>query len=75
MSDQEKKVTIRYRNWKGEEAVRHIIPLRMFFGATDYHPEPQWLLEAADLDKNTTRTFACSGISSWSSERAEVSQR
>ena len=49
---------VQYRNWKGVIAERTIMPYRMFFGATEYHPEEQWLLEAHCLDKNELRTFA-----------------
>lgn len=37
-------VTLTYRNWRGEVAERTIIPRRVWFGSTEWHPEPQWLL-------------------------------
>lgn len=51
-------LTIRYRNYKGEEATRRIIPLRPWYGSTSFHPTHQWLLDATDVDKGELRTFA-----------------
>lgn len=56
---------IDYTNYKGERGFRNIQPERLRFGATEYHPEKQWLLEAYDLDKEATRTFAVRDIHSW----------
>lgn len=55
-------IRIDYVNWKGEREWRNITPHRLFFGATDFHRETQWLLDAWDGDKNAPRTFALSGI-------------
>ena len=41
-----------------------ILPERIWFGSTDWHPEPQWLMDAWDLDKGTIRSFALCDISS-----------
>jgi hypothetical protein len=60
-------VTIRYRNWKGEEALRRVLPNRIFFGVTPFHPEPQWLMDGFDCDKRELRTFALSGVLEWGS--------
>jgi hypothetical protein len=49
---------IRYRNWRGETADRKILPIRVWFGATDWHPEPQWFLRAVDVDRGVERDFA-----------------
>lgn len=51
-------VTLTYRNWRGEVAERTIIPRRVWFGSTDWHPEPQWLLTAWDAEKGADRDFA-----------------
>lgn len=66
-------VEILYTNWRGETAVRRIIPARLWFGETEWHPGSQWLLDAVDLDKlqgsadaeQATRSFAVNDISSW----------
>lgn len=55
-------VTFLYRNHRGEEALRRVRPIRLWFGSTCYHPEPQWLLEAFDVDRMATRSFAMSNI-------------
>lgn len=52
------ELTIAYTNHRGERAVRRIIPWDVWFGTTDWHPEPQWFLRAFDLDKNDKRDFA-----------------
>lgn len=51
-------VHILYTNWRGETAVRNIIPSRIWWGKTEWHPEEQWLITALDVDKNQTRDFA-----------------
>jgi len=48
----------RYTNWRGEVADRAAIPVRVYHGATEYHPEPQWLMEAWDAEKQAMRVFA-----------------
>lgn len=49
-----------YRNWRGEIRERHALPLTVWFGSTDYHPDPQWLMAAVDLERpdGQTRDFA-----------------
>ena len=37
-------VQILYTNYRGETAIRTIFPLEIWYGSTDWHPEPQWLL-------------------------------
>ena len=49
---------IMYTNYRGETSERNIIPSMVWFGATDWHPVPQWLVTAWDMDKNATRDFA-----------------
>lgn len=51
-------ITLTYTNWKGETAQRTIIPRRVWWGSTEWHPEPQWLLTAFDVDKEAERDFA-----------------
>ena len=60
-----KTVRIYYTNWRGETAFRTITPGRIRWGSNEWHPEPQWLLEAYDLDKNASRTFAMASILEW----------
>lgn len=57
-----KALNIVYTNYRGETSIRRIVPERIWFGATDWHPEEQWLLEAVDLDKHAARSFALKDI-------------
>lgn len=59
----EQLLIIRYTNHRGEQAERRIIPERIWFGSTEWHQEPQWLLEAFDLDRKAVRCFAVKDIS------------
>lgn len=63
--DQRKAIKIVYTNYRGETASRHVVPQRVWFGATDWHPEEQWLLDAIDLDKGAERSFALLDIKSY----------
>lgn len=65
ISDQE-IVSIVYTNYRGETAVRHVIPRKIWFGGTDWHHKKQWLLDAYDIDKKADRSFAMKDIGSWS---------
>jgi hypothetical protein len=55
-------LTFRYRNWRGEVADRTVRPLSVWYGSTDWHPEPQWLLKAIDVEKGVERDFAIRDI-------------
>lgn len=60
-------VVIRYTNYRGETADRRIIPIRIRFGSTEWHPEEQWLLDAFDLDRGADRAFALKDVLQWKS--------
>ncbi len=47
-----------YKNWQGDFAVRTARVIRLFYGSTEWHREPQWLLEAFDVEKGAVRMFA-----------------
>ena len=64
-SNSEKTVRILYTNYRDETKVRTIIPIKLWFGSTDWHPEGQWLLDAFDIDKYANRSFAMKDIRSW----------
>jgi hypothetical protein len=51
-------ITFTYTNWRGETAERTALPAFIFWGATDWHPEPQWLMRALDVEKGQPRDFA-----------------
>ncbi len=59
------RVSIEYTNWRGERRVREIIPLTLEFGVNDWHPKPQYLLRAIDVETTTEKEFAMEGIHSW----------
>jgi hypothetical protein len=40
-----------YRNYRGEISTRWATPKTFWFGATEYHPNPQWIMSAFDHDK------------------------
>ncbi|NND64690.1 MAG: WYL domain-containing protein, partial [Gammaproteobacteria bacterium] len=57
-----KQVTIEYTNYKGETRMRRIMPKQIVFSSNEWHPQPQWLLEAHDHEKDAPRTFALKDI-------------
>jgi predicted DNA-binding transcriptional regulator YafY len=58
-------IRISYTNYRGETARREIVPQRVWFGATEWHPEEQWLLDAIDLEKGAQRSFALRDIKAY----------
>jgi predicted DNA-binding transcriptional regulator YafY len=59
------RLTFDYTNHRGETGTRRVeccgsLP---FWGATDWHPEPQWLLDIFDLDRKAWRAFAMKDMS------------
>jgi predicted DNA-binding transcriptional regulator YafY len=65
MNDDAKAVRIVYTNYRGETSIRRVIPVRLWFGATEWHPAEQWLLDAFDVDKQAQRSFAVKDIRAW----------
>lgn len=65
--------TFDYKNHRGERSRRTVRPIRIWFASTAWHPEPQWLLEAFDLDKMATRDFAMASIANWAVKEPEKS--
>ena len=63
LEDMEIKVV--YKNHRGEEAIRHILPIRIFYGSTEFHREKQWLMEVYDLDKKAKRDYALKDFKSF----------
>lgn len=70
-------MTIDYTNYRGERGLRNILPRRMWFGETDWHLGAQWLLDAEDMDRGVSRTFALRDIHSWrvASASAKINER
>ena len=55
-------LVFKYKNWQGETSVRHVIPIKIWYGETQWHPKKQWLLTAWDMDKGAERSFAIADI-------------
>ena len=53
-----KTIQFRYKNWKGVESIRKVVPVEILFESTDYHKEDQWFLHALDVEKAEYRDFA-----------------
>lgn len=53
-------ITMTYTNYRGETAKRTIVPVSVYWGKTIWRPEWQWVLNAFDVEKQETRTFALS---------------
>lgn len=64
-SAQENPIKVRYTNYRGQTAIRTIIPIRFLFGSTEHHPNEQWLVEVWDIEKGAPRTYALKDISQW----------
>lgn len=69
MSDEQRgglAVEIDYTNYRGERAPRTVLPIGIYFGATEQHPEEQWLMRAHAMDRGgAIRDFAMCDIHSW----------
>ena len=61
ISDRDQLV-FEYVNWQGEKNIRKVKPHRIWYGSTQWHPNPQWLLEATDIEKQEIRNFALKDI-------------
>lgn len=50
-------LTITFTDSTGVERERCVIPQRVWFGSTEWHPDAQWLLDAYDMDRHAVRSF------------------
>ncbi len=57
-SGAEHVIAITYINHRGEKSDRQIIPRQIRFASSEWHPEPQWLMDAFDVGKQQDRSFA-----------------
>ena len=61
--DRRQILVARYKNHRGVVASRSLIPLsRMHWGSNQWHPEPQWLMDAIDCEKRELRTFSLKNL-------------
>lgn len=51
-------VSFTYRNWQGVTADRTARIIALVYGATEWHPELQWLIKAYDFERQAERLFA-----------------
>lgn len=58
-------IKILYKNHRGETSWRRVRPSHIWYGRTEYHPLPRWLLSGYDLDKEAGRDFAMNEIVTW----------
>jgi len=58
-------VHVQYLNHRGEIAMRRIMPLKIWFGATEWHPSPQWMMDVIDLNSALRMTFALANVLDW----------
>lgn len=66
---------IDYTNYRGERSERQIVPLNIWFGTTEWHPKPCWLMKAFDCAKQENRNFAMEDIHKmWTPKSAEEMQ-
>ena len=65
MENQNTPLSFKYKNWKGKIGVRNVLPIKLWFGHTEFHTEDQWILKAWDLDKKDYRDFAVKDIIKW----------
>lgn len=61
----EQVACLTYRNHRGELVERTVTPVRIWFGETEWHPSPQWLLEVFDHDRDAVRNYSMENIVSW----------
>jgi len=58
-------VQFEYTSWEGEHEMRTVVPVRIWFGSTSWHPTLQWLLSGYDVDRGVNRDFAVDKITGW----------
>jgi predicted DNA-binding transcriptional regulator YafY len=65
------QVLIEYTSYRGIRSKRRILPLSIAFTSNEWHPEPQWILTAHDLDRDVERHFAMKDVHSWTPQPNE----
>jgi hypothetical protein len=51
-------IDFEYTNWEGRKTMRCARPISVRFGKSEWHPKPQWLLLAFDIERAAEREFA-----------------
>ncbi len=65
---EKKPLVFKYKNWRGETSIRKVMPIKIWYGSTKWHPQEGWLLKAMDLDKDAERDFSIKDIISFEKE-------
>lgn len=55
-----KAIKVTYTNHRGEIALRNVVPMRIWFGLSEWHVGERWLMTVWDTDKKELREFALS---------------
>ena len=55
-------IKVRYTNYRGEMAIRLVVPVQIYWGSTQYHPGDQWLLKVWDVERAAERIYAFKDI-------------
>lgn len=59
-------VKIAYTNYAGKKGTRLIYPTgRVYHGSNRWHPKPQWMLEAINVEDGLVKSFPLLNIHSW----------
>ncbi len=53
-----KEIQFLYKNWRGEISTRTALPIKIWYGTTEWHPAEQWFIKAIDIEKGEERDFA-----------------
>ena len=56
-ADTIESIHVNYTNYKGVTKKRHIRPIKIWQGSTEWHPEECFLMTAYDIDKESNRDF------------------
>lgn len=52
------RIVCDYTNHRGVTTRRSFTPSNIFWGSTEWHREPQWIMHAYDQEKKAWRDFA-----------------
>jgi len=62
MDNSKRPLKFFYRNWRGEYGYRTVMDPTMWYGSTEFHKDPQWIMRAYDVEKDAFRDFAVNDI-------------
>lgn len=62
LNDLSKPLKFYYKNWRGEYGYSTVMDPVMWYGSTEFHKKPQWMIKAYDVEKDAVRDFAVNDI-------------